>query len=98
MTDRAFNPSDPVDYLADQLRVRVAIEAASAHSVGARSGMSSQEIGVAIMGGALTGVVGALLSITRPDGYDALMEAIAEYLPQARENALAMIDDGKTRQ
>lgn len=98
MTDRAFNPNDPVDYLADQLRVRVAMEAASANSAGVRAGLSAQQIGTAIMGGMVTGVVGALLSMTKPDGHDALMEAIVEYLPQARANAMDIINSGETRQ
>jgi hypothetical protein len=90
-----FDPSDPFDVACEEMRKAFADLVIAAH---AGNGMftrldAREQVGAVLCGG-LTGVVGVLMSMTTEASRADLMEAIADYLPTARENAESVTLEG----
>lgn len=87
-----FNPDDQFDAAAEAMRKRIVdaiiAERESALFRGLGDGLEIQ----AMLAGGLTAVVGALLCSTQPEGHEAVMEAVAAYLPHARANIDGMME------
>lgn len=93
---KPFDPSDDADVIADNFRVEVCEMASRAMTMGAYKRLSSTEQIETFMGGVLVGLIGVCFSHIRPEGREAMMEAITDYLPQARDQAEAMIEEVAT--
>lgn len=90
---KPFDPLNPADALAETFRRQVTdIMIAAPNHPAYRACDPIQQV-ESFMGGVLTGLIGVLFSHIRPEGRDEIMQAIATYLPQARQNAEAMVDD-----
>ncbi len=90
-----FDPSGPFDVACEEMRKAFVDLVIAAH---AGNGMFKrldvrEQVGAVLCGG-LTAVVGALMSMTTEASRDDLMEAIADYLPTARENAESVTLEG----
>lgn len=83
----AFDPKNPFDACADRLRRAVAEIAGELNESPQFKGLAAEQQIVCMMAGLMTGVMGVLLCFVEPDGHDAFVQALADYLPDARQNA-----------
>jgi hypothetical protein len=90
----AFDPGDPFDAMADQFRVRIADMALDAFKIAIYRELAPSRQLECVMAGVMTGLIGVCFASIEPGGRDAMMEAIADYLPHARSNAEGIIDSG----
>lgn len=94
---KSFDPGDEFDAMADWFRVRVCELAQEASKAAIYRDLEDGRQLECFMAGAFTGAVGVCLAMAKPESWDALMEAIANYLPDARRNAQEIIEDGRKR-
>lgn len=88
MTEREpFNPTDPMDAMAEMFRRQVTEAALAAYKVTIYRNLSPQQQLQCFLAGAMTGVIGVALASVDTSGADAMMEAIANALPDCREMA-----------
>lgn len=98
MAERApFDPSDEFDAMADWFRVKVCELAQEASKAAIYRDLPDGRRLECFMAGAFTGAVGVCLAMTKPEGWDTLMVAIGDYLPDARRNAEEILEDGRKR-
>lgn len=93
MRPELFDSSDPAERLADDFRRGVAEIAQRTFKKGDYRGLSSIEQVQCFMAGIATGLIGVCFAHIEDAGRDAMMEAITEYLPQAREQAEGIMED-----
>ncbi|WP_099864699.1 hypothetical protein [Pararhizobium haloflavum] len=88
MADLApFDPGDDFDAMAERFRLEIANMAIRARSSAVFRGLTQVQQVQCLMAGIMTGLVGTCFAYIEPDGRDAMIEAIADYLPHARMNA-----------
>lgn len=88
MTDKApFDPGDEFDAMADWFRVRVCEIAVEASKIAIYRDLPDGRQLECFMAGAFTGAVGVCMAMGRPESHDELVQAIADFLPDARQNA-----------
>lgn len=92
-----FDPTDPAERMADKFRKDVAGLASVALNNADYRGLSSIEQVQCFMAGVATGLIGVCFAHVENAGHDAMMEAIVDYLPQAREQAEAIMEDAVLR-
>ncbi len=88
-----FDPSDPMDAMADSFRVQITDMALNAYKATIYRDMSTQQQLECFVAGALTGLVGVVLASVKTEGADVAMKYIVECLPIARENAESIRDE-----
>lgn len=87
---QAFDPGDPMDAMAESFRTQIMQIALDAYKVAIYRDLNPQKQLECFLGGALTAIVGVCFSSVKSDGYDAIMEYLAQCLPAAREMAESM--------
>lgn len=86
--DRApFDPADPFDASADALRHGIADVALAVCATSTFQRLSAERQISCVMAGLMTGAVGVMLAFVNRESHDQLLQAVAEYLPDARQNA-----------
>lgn len=98
MIDRApFDPGDAFDAMADRFRREVADIALRAEKTTIFREMPTDRQVACFMAGVTTGLVGVCFAFVDREGRDPIVRALADYLPQAAENAesIADADHGK---
>lgn len=88
-----FDATDPADLMADKFRKEVARIAQRVFKDKRYRSLSSIKRVECFMAGIATGLIGVCFAHIESAGRDAMMEAITEYLPQAREQAEAIFED-----
>lgn len=87
-----FDANCPFNRVADGLRKRVAEIVGAAMSSKDYKSLGSVEQIEAVMCGITVGLVGVCFAHIENAGRDAMIEAIIEYLPQAREQAEGIME------
>lgn len=87
MSKAEFDPTDDVDRIADDLRRKVAEIVMDVRAAALKEGVGHAPFAIAVMAGLMTATVGTLMALMEPEGHEGLMQALEDYLPQARENA-----------
>lgn len=82
-----FDPSDPFDAMAESARRQVCEIAIEMMSAAVFRDLDPVRQVECLMGGMATGMIGVLFAHIVPEGRDEMMQAIIDYLPQARLNA-----------
>lgn len=90
-----FDPSDPAEQMADSIRKGIAEMFVQVSSRKGFRDLSSIDQVQAFMGGAMTAIVGVCFAHIDRAGRDAMVEALRDYLPAAREQAEAIIANGQ---
>jgi len=90
----AFNPELPSDVAADAFRKKVTDLMIDASRDPAFASMTPHEQIGAFMAGVLTGLIGVMFVYVDEPGHDGVIEAILEYLPDARTQAEGIIAGG----
>jgi hypothetical protein len=90
-----FDANDPLNRVADHVRRRVAEIVADVVRMKDYRSLDPVEQVQAIMAGLAVGMIGICFAHIRDAGRDAMMEAIVDYLPQAREQAEGIMKDAK---
>lgn len=86
-----FDPEDPFNAAADEIRVQVVELASKGMKSEPYSKLESYRQVECFMAGVMTGLVGVCFCHIRDEGRDEMMKAIESYLPHARANAEEMI-------
>jgi hypothetical protein len=86
-----FDPTDPAEIAADNFRVQVCELALSASNDPHYQILDPVKKVESFMGGVLVGLIGVCFASVEAEGRDAMLEAIKEYLPQARDQAEAIM-------
>lgn len=93
-----FDPGDPFDAMAESIRRQVCDIALGMLNVGVYRDLTPGRQIECLIAGLLTGTIGALFAQIDPihsdEGRAELMRAIEAYLPQARQQAEEIIDNG----
>lgn len=98
MTDpRPFAPGEPFDAMAETFRTQVADMILQADEAAIFRGLSQVEQLQCIMSGTLTGLVGCCFAYIEPEGRDAIIEAIRDFVPMAAKNAESIIDQRRVQ-
>jgi hypothetical protein len=79
-----FDAGDPFDAMAELFRTQVTNLALDAYKVTIYRDLDTKQQLECFISGALTGIVGVCLASVKSEGYDAIMEYLAENLPLAR--------------
>jgi hypothetical protein len=87
-----YNAEHPFERAADQIRKDIAELATRAMESKDYKALSAIEQVQCFMAGAMTAVIGVCFAHVEDAGRDAIMEAIEEYLPQARVKAEGIIE------
>lgn len=87
-----YNAAHPFERAADQIRKDIAELARRTMESKDYKALSSIEQVQCFMAGAMTAVIGVCFAHIDDAGRDAMMEAIEEYLPQARAQAEGIIE------
>lgn len=82
-----WQADDPFDAMAETMRRQTVQIAIDAMKTGIFADVESGRQITCLTAGVLTGLIGSIFSQIVPEGRDAIMEMIADYLPLARENA-----------
>jgi hypothetical protein len=82
-----FDAGDPMDAMSELFRTQVTDLALAAYSITIYRDLNPQQQLECFLAGALTGIVGVCLASVTTEGADAMMEYLAECLPNARELA-----------
>jgi hypothetical protein len=94
----AFDPSDAFDAMAESVRRQVCDVAIGMFNVAIFRDLPPDRRVECLMAGLATGMIGVLFAQVDPEhrnaGRDALMEVLVDYLPQARQNAEDVLDNG----
>lgn len=88
-----FDATDPAERVADRFRKGVAELASAIFKDEDCRDLSSVEQVQSFMAGVATGLIGVCFAHVENAGRDAMMEAILDYLPQAREQAEGIMED-----
>lgn len=88
----AFDPSNPAELLADEFRKEVAALAERLFDSPQYDGLDSKAHVAAFVAGVSTALIGVAFSQIRDEGRDDMMRFIRHYLPQAQEQAEAILD------
>lgn len=91
---RPFDPGDPFDAMTDSFRTQVAQMILDADKAAIFRDLSEVEKLQCIMSGTLTGLMGCCFAYIEPEGRDAIIEAIRDFIPMAAANASEIIDRG----
>lgn len=92
MTERKpFDGSDPFDAAADMYRRQVAEMVLASIGEPPLNRLEGHRQIEAIIAGVVTGLVGSCFGFIEPSGQKAVMKAIKNYLPQARQTAIEII-------
>lgn len=100
MTERAiqkrgpFDPGDAFDSAADLFRRQVAEIALAAMDAKPMKGLPGHRKVEAMVAGVLTGLIGSCFSYVSSKDRKAIMEFIESYLPQAKQTAIEIIENG----
>jgi hypothetical protein len=87
MARAPFDPADPFEASADALRRGVADVALAVFATSTFQRLSAERQISCVMAGVMTGAMGVMLAFVNRDSHDDLLQAVAEYLPDARRNA-----------
>jgi hypothetical protein len=82
-----FDPGEPFDAMADMFRRQITQFLIDAEKITIYRELDPQSKLECFVGGILTGLVGCCFAHVRPEGYDAIMDYIAECLPFARQQS-----------
>lgn len=96
MGDEACGPLDPgapFDAMAEMFRRRLMEIVQEAEKITIYREMSPQDQLLAMTGGILVGLIGVAFCSFSEDGRDPFMKGIVEYLPHARAQVEAMLDE-----
>ena len=88
-----FDPGEPFDAMAEMFRQRLLDIVQEAEKITIYREMSPQDQLLALTGGILVGLVGVAFCSFSEEGRGPFMEGIVKYLPEARAQAEAMIDE-----
>lgn len=83
---RVWDADDPFDAMAESFRLQVATMAIDAGKVTIYRELDPIQQLQCFMAGTVTALIGVCFASIEPAGRDGMMQAIADYLPQAREN------------
>lgn len=95
---KPFDPGDPFDAMAESIRRQVTDIPLEMMRASLYRDLPPHKQAECLIAGLLTGTIGVLFAYIHPDGRDALMEAVVDYLPDARkvvEGMLDSIDSGR---
>lgn len=92
-----FDQNDPFNRLADKLRREVAELASKAIRTADYRALSPADQLESLMCGILVGLVGVCFAHIEDGGRAAMIQAMADYLPQARAQAEGIIADAMKR-
>jgi hypothetical protein len=87
-----YDADHPFERVADRFRKDIAEVAVRASETDAYKALSPEQQIQSFMAGAMTAVIGVCFAQVENAGWDAIMEAIEDYLPQARIQAEGIID------
>ena len=93
IADGPFDANDPYNRLADDLRKQVAEIASKAVRTKDYKSLSPTSQVECLMAGLTVGLIGVCFAHIENAGRDTMMDLIAEYLPQAREQAEGIFED-----
>ncbi len=88
---KPFDPGDDADAMADHFRIQLCNLVLDADRLAVYRDLDQTKKIECVMGGVLVGLIGICFASVNPEGRDAMMEAITEYLPQARDQAEAVM-------
>jgi hypothetical protein len=88
-----FDPVDPTDAMSEMFRRQVTDIALQAYKIAIYRDLNPQQQLECFLAGAMTGIVGVALASIQTEGADAMMEYLAECLPNAREMAESIADE-----
>lgn len=93
----AFDQNDPYNRMADSFRKQIAEMAGKAIRTQDYKSLTPVERIECFMTGITVGLIGVCFAHIENAGRDAMVQAIAEYLPQAREQAEGIFEDAILR-
>jgi hypothetical protein len=88
-----FDPSEPFDAMAEMFRRRLVEMVQEAQKIAIYREMAPQDQLLAMTGGILVGLVGVAFCSFSKEGRDPFIDGIVKYLPEARAQAEAMLDE-----
>jgi len=91
-----FDPSDPFDFSADALRHGIADVALAVFATSAFQGLTPERQITCMMAGLMTGALGVMLAFVNRDRHEEFVQAVAEYLPDAQQNAYDIMANAPT--
>lgn len=89
---KTFDPGDDFDAMAEAIRHYVLATYDEIADTAVYRDLDPHRQLECFVAGVLTGLVGIAFAHVRPEGRDEVMAFIADYMPQARMQAEAMID------
>ena len=87
-----FDPGEPFDAMAESFRRQVVYMALKSFDAAVWRDMDGLKQIECFICGVVVGLICTCFSGIDPEGRDEMMKSIAEYLPQARLNAEAIVD------
>lgn len=88
-----FDPGEPFDAMAEMFRRRLVEMVQEADRITVYREMSPQDQLLSMTSGVLVGLIGIAFCTFSKEGRDAFMEGTIKFLPEARAQAEAMLDD-----
>jgi hypothetical protein len=93
--DRAFDPGEPHDAMAETFRRNIVEMVAAAPRIAIYRDMDPGNQLSAFMSGALTALIGVAFASVKDEAHDMIMQAIETALPMARKQAEDIIANAR---